>query len=631
MVKILIAIGCNKYDSPLLDQLDGAVNDATAIDKALVRHGSSPYDKSKSIVLESPTYNEVRTALEKVIYDIEELELTLFFAGHGTVKDGSYFMCVRDTNLDRLSISALSVNQLFMWINEGNVHDSNIIIDACEAGGVANDVGVFLKPNEIGCLNSPSVSILAASAADQQAREESGHGIATSAILKCLSGDKVIHTERPTLSLIEVGQTVSELLIDDSLQAPVSWGLNLFGKSRFCTNPCYLENSSPLANLPEVFRGSLYSENTIRAKSNDVWEFYLSCERNFDVSKFLSLTGSLLAEIPSGSNSAPALIDGLANTLLPLVKKSSDPFEEIELLGACIASLLTAAPAPDSTSKIILAMSCQLSTSLDGVIEKLNRDLDSNSYALVSSQGSIADLYYLPLRVTRILGWVSLRVYIANQLGTDCTTQLSSYKKLVRNILVEYSCSLNAVSDEQAPFFLLFVNTAVSIGLLDEAELVFSSLLHTFHKFKGRIAQPLISGEKAFEFIKNRTMNNDEKFEYCAQPSELFATLFIAADLIGIPEILDEHTKDFDHQSLNLFIPDEVHHLSLDVVTSGRNFTYEIGRNIWSVSDFLDRWNDVRSKILEDQALDSTATKIAALCATLVRPDRTPWFLLCSK
>ena len=126
-MKILVAIGCNHYSNDELPDLSGAENDASAIFDLLVNNIDSLYDKDLSILLKSPSSQEAREALQQVIFDYgEDIQLCLFFAGHGGVKDGAYFLCVKDTALDRLSVSAISITDLFMWVNEANIRDSNI-------------------------------------------------------------------------------------------------------------------------------------------------------------------------------------------------------------------------------------------------------------------------------------------------------------------------------------------------------------------------------------------------------------------------------------------------------------------------------------------------------------------------
>ncbi|MBQ0799207.1 MAG: caspase family protein [Porticoccaceae bacterium] len=629
-MRVLVAIGCDHYSSEKLSDLAGAENDASAIFDLLARNEGGFYDKDRSILLRSPSSEEARAALEQTIFDTnnDEVDFCLFFAGHGYLKDGAYFLCVKDTSVDRLSVSAIGITELFMWINEANVRDSNIVIDSCQAGGIACDVAAFLKPGKIGNLGSPSISVLAAAAADQVAREINGQGVATSALLKCLSGEVVVQTDRPSLNLIEVGHSVAELMGKENQQAPVYWGLNLFGRSLFASNPRFDEPKRPVIGLPDGLNRSADDEPVIREHATKVWELYLSSSRQFDAISFLNLTQSLLSDLPTDSTAAPIIVDALATTFRQIVSGSNDPFEEIELLGACIASLLRYSDGDDVAASVIIAMSNQLLETISSGSKVVLNAIEENHFALLSERSALADLYYLPIRILKILGWVGTGQYIANMLNKECPKELLVRQQLVRAILEIYTCSIVAVSDEQTCNFVIFLCVAESMELSDEAEQLFGLLCHTFHKFDGNISRAHLSGSNAYKFIKARAEERNAIHEgLISRPTEFLSALMCASEKLALSGVVDSLIEDFDHMSANLFVPDSYTSFAEERIDNGLNHTFIIGHGVWCVKDFMDTWRTVRAQIDSDPSIELPAIQIAAICAALIKPNRTPWFV----
>src|SRR5262249_15409420 len=147
--KVLIAIGCNAYDT--LGSLGGAEKDAQVVYKLLVDGSVGGHDHTASKLLLSPKLAEIREALTEILFGASvPHSFTFFFAGHGGVKDGTYYLCPRDTNTQRLSTSALPLSQLLAIIGEAKPRHTNVIIDACQAGAVNLNLQSILRPEIVG-------------------------------------------------------------------------------------------------------------------------------------------------------------------------------------------------------------------------------------------------------------------------------------------------------------------------------------------------------------------------------------------------------------------------------------------------------------------------------------------------
>jgi hypothetical protein len=123
------------------------------------------------------------------------------------------------------------------------------------------DMNSLMKPEVLTGLNSPSISFLAAAAPEQYAGEEDEGGFATVALLRYLSGEEMLQDNRPYLDLVEIGRAVSESVGSTvPEQTPVTWGLNLYGRGEFASNPFFpkipLDDALPLRSRREPAQGS---------------------------------------------------------------------------------------------------------------------------------------------------------------------------------------------------------------------------------------------------------------------------------------------------------------------------------------------------------------------------------------
>jgi uncharacterized caspase-like protein len=144
--------------------------------------------------------------LREVLFSNGKIDtFTCFFAGHGGVRSGSFYMLVRDSASEALSFSALSLSDLFLAIGEAAPSQSNIVIDACEAGGLIADLGVLLKSNLLGDAGTPGITLVATAAQDQYSGETPAGGLGTDAILDCIEGRDFVQDTASALDLVEIG------------------------------------------------------------------------------------------------------------------------------------------------------------------------------------------------------------------------------------------------------------------------------------------------------------------------------------------------------------------------------------------------------------------------------------------
>ncbi|MGR8925279.1 caspase family protein [Rhizobium leguminosarum] len=625
----MIAIGCDAYDNPPLGSLTGAENDAATLFEHLVTKSWGEYNQVQSKLLLSPTMTTLRSTVEAALFSGQSVEeLTIFFAGHGGVKDNSYFLCLKDSDVDRMSLNALSMTQLFAWITEAKIRHTNLIVDACHAGGVVHDIGILLNPNVIGKAGSLAISILAAAGSDEYAGESGGAGHCTSALMSCLKGETPVQTTRPSLDLVEVGQVVSRTM-QGTGQTPVCWGINLFGISQLAKNPRFSGGSAHIsATFPGLASDGAGNEY-IRAASDAIWEQYLSLTREFDAEQFLDVVQPVCSKLEEEPAVAAAFVMGLAATFGARIAATGDHFDVARLQSACAVALLPMAASSTHCADAIVQLSKEVVASIGEGTDQLLADFTADTYALLSKDGGIADFYFLPLRLMSILGWLGAAVHIQTISGRSTAAIAPMAADLVRLIMAHYSNSIVPVSDEMTPFYVSFAAAADVLGCEEELESISGLLLRILHQRGGRIADPGLSGEDALRFLTAVTEGRyDDIRNILANPTSLLPAVLLTMDRSGLSDIADGAMKGFDHVNINIFVPNDFSTFGAGLIEDGTNFSLNIGHTVFSVRDLVAEWLKIAKHLSADTTLASPAVRISNVLASLLRPDRVAWFLV---
>ncbi|MEY9717895.1 hypothetical protein ABIA22_000385 [Sinorhizobium fredii] len=625
-MRILLAVGCDSYDNKPLTQLHGAENDAADIFEHLVTKGWGEYDKARSRLLRSPTLAEIQKEVAAILFDGERVvEFTFFFAGHGGVKDGAYFLCAKDSDVGKFSVTALSMTQLFAWLNEAKVAQTNIIIDACESGGVVHDISTLLNPTVIGKVGSLALSILAASGSDEYAEEVNGSGICTGALLSCLRGDTIVQTTRPTLDLVEVGKVVSEAL-GDGHQTPVYWGINLYGRAQLAKNPKFSEGTPHITEALASFTPNEAANDYIRANADKIWELYISLARGFDADQFFEVLEPICDHFAMEVSIAASFVEGLANTFGPRIRQYGDLYGEAQLYAACAASLLKLIENGNFADQIAQDLIRRTVQCVNEANEALLSQLREDKYALLAPRSGFADLYFLPIRVLSVLGWIGAAAQAAKLVGHPTLLSKTVAVDLIELMLAEYSQSVVAISDEQTPFYVAFAAGCDTLGCTEAAELVSGFLFSSLCDSRGQLSASGLTGDRALAFLDAKISGDfSEVDDTLARPTSLLPALILHYHGMGMADVVDRSMKTFDHVNMNLFVPSTYRNFC-DVVIDGVNYSYQVGHSVWCVADLVGEWKKIRIKIDEDPALTSTSLRVGALLASLLRPDREAWF-----
>jgi hypothetical protein len=465
MHRILISIGCNQYD--YCGNLGGAEIDAQRVFQALTTEDVGNYDPGRSKLLLSPTLQEAENALNEALFSSGKIEtLTLYFAGHGAYRAASFFMCLRDSRSDRLSATALPLADLFIKMCEAAPIHTDIILDACFSGGLIGALSVLLKPDLMGDAGTPSVTLLAMSARNQESLEDAAGGKATTALLDCVLGTTFVHDSTSWLDLTDIGKKVSERIGEHIQQTPVVWGLNLNTQSTFCKNPHY-----------ESKVDTTFSKWSPRS--------------------FIDAIDPLLKANVGAPRNQLADIERLTSSLLDRAKGSSDAFRSPEVRATAVASLLEYCGCSKELDEYVTAVCLAASDDVETAIKLACSTIENDQFALLASRGGgLADLFYLPLRITKLLGWAGAAFHIKRLLGRENLFDRECFQYFVDLSIEHYSTSLVAMSDLQASFVASALTAMQHSGLKDSGEIIASLLFSSAIECEGHVASSHLSADK---------------------------------------------------------------------------------------------------------------------------------------
>lgn len=626
--KILLSIGCDKYE--YLSPLFSAELDAAKILQELTTSQSLINGQNSTLLL-SPSTNQLRAKLEFIQDHYSTIEsLTIFFAGHGGVSNGSYYLCLKDTKQDRLATTGLALSHLFEFLNEIKAAHCNLIIDACQAGGIISDLGALLKPDIIGKAKSCGVSIFVSSASDQYASENSTGGYGTTAILKVLSGEIDTKSRAPFLDLLDIGRAASHhvSVSTSGAQNPSLWGMNLYGPMPLYTNPHSTEPQTSsfraITGLPPTSAaGILISEN-----SASLFKLIFLPETELNPEKIFETLSSHIDRIKGIPGAAAALVSGVWRSLEGKFRDHTNSFSLLQLTATCISLLLKPAKFDENASSLIEFFSEKLCDEATVILENLKDMLNADPRMLC--RHGIPDLFYLSQRISRILGWSSAALYILEQYDLKKPKFENLFNEISENILENYAASAAGMSESEIPFWTVFLAACLKTGKRNLCEQITGSLYNSIIETKGSLAKTNLQADSVLTYLKARDLYDFQSLaELSARPSEALAFSLLAGEILKLQEIIDIDLEHLDHSSLNLFIPDDHSDFSLPCIRNGRNHVFQIGHALWKTEDLVERWNSsCKPQIQKDQSLSITAIRVGAVCSSLTFPNRVPWFIL---
>ena len=623
-MNLLLCIGCDNYTR--ITPLTGAEQDARNIFRLLTEKGDH-YQPHLSRLLLSPTISSIVSSLIELSSSCQTIDvLTFFFAGHGSVKAGSFYLCTKDSDLERLSLTAYPIASLFQSINELQPRQVNMVIDACEAGGSSFEIGNLCKPETIGRSNSSSIAFLGACGADEYAMETQAGGVLTTELLKCLTGHHNLGTTAPFIDLMDIGTFLSpKIRASNERQRPIFWGLSLYGKGSFARNPHMSINASEAAfSIQSVLPSSVVGQK-LKQFSQELWDEYRAIKNDPSPRRLLTLLDTLCSDLPDSREKIVATVS-LTETLSVRAQDSLETMAPSHCFATGAVSLLHGIDAHEARKGV------QDLLRLMAVEDKRIRATVQNAIAqraesLLSNVGVAAELFYLPLRISALLGWLGATILIQKLLPAIICDSIDECRALARSLLDLYNDSITCVSDEQAAPLYVFVEACILIGECELAKDVVNRYFASFAEKKGNIARPETDGKHAFRYIASLTNSEFVPSDWRpANPSQLLPVLMICGAKCGLSE--DWTLEALDRQSSAFFLPHDYRHFGRKVIEGGQNHTHRLGFGVWHVSEFQNEFDRAIEAHFSAHPMTLPPEGIAlSILASLLFPDRVPFLL----
>lgn len=627
--RVLLCIGCDGYEH--MDTLRGAESDAAAIRTALTTGELSCTSAEDSYLLLNPNRGDVENIFVELQDKYREIQsLTIYFAGHGEEANNSYFLCLRDTRPDRLSTTGYAISRLFEFFNELKAAHCNVIIDACSAAGLVSNLNVLLKPEVIGKSKTFGVSFFVSSASNQYAYEDDCGGYATAALLEVLQGKLDTGSRARYLDLVDIGRPAAQHVSEqtNAEQMPSVWGVNLYGHMPLFRNPHASDtHATSLLGLTGITPASPAGQ-AISEHSSALYSLLFAQDQDLGPDKLLPVLSEFMTRLEAFPDAPAVFIEGIWHSLEKNARRHQNSFALVELSATCIALLLESSGKDSNSAACIAVLAQRLIDECERSLLEIVKSLHSNEKALC--RHGIPDLFYLPQRVSRILGWSAAALHFAHELGTDDSAVRSCMEEISGYLTTHYASVLAGMSEDEAPFWAVFLTAVSATEMNGLGELIVSLLISTLIDCGGGLARPLLEPPQAYSYLSARARKNPEGLkQLSSSPSETLALVMLTCSKFCLREELDMHLVDLDHAHLNIFIPDS--HLAFNhpVVRAGINHVFQIGHKVWKVEELLERWDIAcKPQFLGDSSLALRATRIGAICSALITPDRVPWFLL---
>jgi hypothetical protein len=331
-----------------------------------------------------------------------------------------------------------------------------------------------------------------------------------------------------------------------------------------------------------------------------------------------------LEKIPGA---AATFIESVWRSLEVSIRKQANSFAHVELTATCISLLLPSASYDVCSKNCVRSLAKDLFIELHDVLACIVETLERNPKSLC--RHGIPDLFYLPQRISRVLGWIGAALYIAKQYNLDIAELRVLGVKFNGYVSDHYAASATGMSEAEIPFLAAFLLTANEQGDIEICELIISSLYNALIENDGALARADLAPNNVLGYLHARANNDVETLrEFSSHPSEALAFVLLMGEVLSLQDLINCNLEYLDHSHLNVFIPNDHTQFSLPCIENGLNHVFQIGHGVWEVKDLVSRWRtSCAPQLALDASLKTAEVKIGALCSAFIFPNRIPWYL----
>lgn len=385
--------------------------------------------------------------------------------------------------------------------------------------------------------------------------------------------------------------------------------------------------SFALAHIPA---GSQIGQ-ILQQESRDLWHIYQGLSERLVPRSLINAIHLPCSKLSSDKGFVSSFIRGLSQSVATRAAEQLDVFAEAQAYVCCIASLLPFVNSDDEAEGTISGLCRTLSQLLQGTLEEVYKKMTNDPFALLSTKGGLADLFVLPLRISKVLGWAGAHTYISRSCNINCDESVQLLDNISRSINDNYGDSIVCVSDLQAPYLLCALLELLTNKYDDRVQIIFGSIFNSYIEHKGLIADTNIQSNKLPEFLLRRFSKESRNArEIYAQPDHLLSVLFFVAAKAGLQDVVDPYLERIDHKMFNVFIPADHTRFGATSIRNGVNITFQIGSEhglgVFKTSDFKNWWEKTCVPRLDaEPRAESEPIRMASLITAMLLPDRIPW------
>lgn len=614
-----ISFGISEYQDQKLTSLPGAAADAKRVHDAFMNTEIMDADKDLSSFHLNLTKERIREVIADAAYNEDINALTIYFACHGESDASGYFLFPSDCQSNKLAFSAISLGDIFTILCSSPRKHVNLIIDACNAGGVAQDFSAIIKDPKMGAIAGISISIIALSGRNEFSLEYPNGGVGTTAFLEVLSGHSDPETNKEYLSLGDVAQTLD---IIGTEQNSSYWSFNLMGAHCFCKNVYAINNrKAEIFSLPTINLNS--SVDLSNEAIESIWNDLLTIGSDFNPRDIHNSLDYLLKDIENNSD-AVSLVIGLFDSFIERARQNDDAFAPV----LCCSIFLLIINERKQKSQEVDYFRNLLFDELKKALTDISSSLAKDEFFLVRDGGYVS-FYTLPQRVSKIASWALISVQLDRHLNEEHSETLSICESILDSLKRDYQAAFQLISEKQGPAILIISALAKKYGFEEWGNYYIACLYHSFCFYRGKVAKIDLKNDLTYEFIRHRILPEVANYEkFCGRPTEsllaLMSHYWRADDL----DIIRYDFEGFDGLSLNAFIPEAYTHFSSERISTGSNLGMKIGFDVFTIDDlsnfittYIQPSVEAALKMVDEQE------QLFAIISSIIYPDRLPWFL----
>ncbi|MBB5546999.1 hypothetical protein A8H39_06650 [Paraburkholderia fungorum] len=179
------------------------------------------------------------------------------------------------------------------------------------------------------------------------------------------------------------------------------------------------------------------------------------------------------------------------------------------------------------------------------------------------------------------------------------------------------------MSDAQAPYWAVALSRAAHLRLDDQADELVGLLFNSVVACRARLARWDISPESTLDYLLARRENDYSTVsDLIERPNETLTVLMRTAQETELGDVFDHDLWKLDGVPFAAYINPVFLEYGEDMMSSGQNLAWTIGHDIFRVADLRRSWPQSPPKP------QSNTIGAAAVLASLLYPDRVPWFCM---